>query len=824
MSDSTDSNDEATQVFPEGYEPSDEISSTDATVPQIKTGDQKVGKTDVFDQIEAEDDTYLGQTLGHYHILSKLGQGGFGAVYKARDIKLDRHAAVKFLSAPMNSDYSKLFKREAKILANLSKNGNIVQIYTWGEYRGCNYMALEYMDGSVEDQLKNNPDGLPLKDALEIIANCCEALEYAHDQGVLHRDIKPANILIDSKTKQTKLCDFGLARFYNKGIDSATQTIAGSPPFMPIEQISGKTLDERSDIYSLGVTLYQLLSGQLPFSGDSQYEIMEKIRSGKGEQLTSHRDGLPKIVYDIVKKARARKPDDRFQNATEFKDALRRTIHAIEETGSADSARLDPVKKPAWVKYAVAAGVTACITIVGIGGFFSGRSGSDSGTTTVLAETKNLIEQSEYSKAETRLRKFMEPFGGTEADYQEAAYQLAYALQRSGQNTEAQTVSELITDPAMEREIDAVLAHALDREASRAQLQANADAVPDSYSVVLLAMLDLASSQHRDVISRLEKFDSSHLNFNWQKHTALQTLGQAYFASNKFDSASTTFNELRGVSNANVAGRAAEFAEIIEARVRNEEKAVLMQYADELSDAIDDNGSYDSWTSRPLRVSVLDAKVQESMTGRVLEEGLNEFFPFYLNAALANGTGRPISILDRVHLDEVLAEKNLISKVGAEDEKGDILSGIFGVRYIVKPEFSSFKDDQLVSFSITSVASGEQIFMEEDLNLPPHNSDRAAWKAWIRELESMIRAKLTSSYRLQGILASDSDGLTLNIGSTVGVSEGMQFTVHNEPHGAKVGDYIVRVVGDISDNKCRVEPVGFEPKTAKDGWYVQEKA
>ncbi|MFP6598420.1 MAG: hypothetical protein VCC01_13255, partial [Candidatus Hydrogenedentota bacterium] len=184
----------------------------------------------------------------------------------------------------------------------------------------------------------------------------------------------------------------------------------------------------------------------------------------------------------------------------------------------------------------------------------------------------------------------------------------------------------------------------------------------------------------------------------------------------------------------------------------------------------------------------------------------------------------PISILDRVHLDEVLAEKNLISKVGAEDEKGDILSGIFGVRYIVKPEFSSFKDDQLVSFSITSVASGEQIFMEEDLNLPPHNSDRAAWKAWIRELESMIRAKLTSSYRLQGILTSDSDGLTLNIGSTVGVSEGMQFTVHNEPHGAKVGDYIVRVLGDISDNKCRVEPVGFDPKTAKDGWYLQEKA
>ena len=396
-------------------------------------------------------------------------------------------------------------------------------------------------------------------------------------------------------------------------------------------------------------------------------------------------------------------------------------------------------------------------------------------------------------------------------------------LQRNGNNEEAATVAELIKDPAMKREIDAVLAHARERGESRGQLQANADAVPDAYSVVLLAMLDLASSNHREVIERLEKFDSSNLNFAWQKHSALQTLGQAYFASNRFEDASTKFNELRGAANANVAGRAAEFAEIIEARIKNEERAVLMQYADDVSAAIDETGSYDSWTSRPLRVQVMEATVSPSMMSRVMEEGLNEFFPYYLNKALSNGTGRPISIIDRKQLNEILAEKRLISKVGADDAK-DILSGIFGVRFFVTPEFSSFKDDQLITFKITSVSTSEEKYMKDDLLLPERNSDRAAWKEWIGELESMIRAELTSSYKLQGILASDTDGLSLNIGSAVGVSEGMEFTVHNEPHGARVGDYIVRVVGSISENKCRVEAVGFEPETARDGWYVREEA
>ncbi|MBN4046698.1 serine/threonine protein kinase [bacterium AH-315-P07] len=816
MSDPKSNHDDETKVNPEGYQPPHVSPGVRDTVRGAPLDNPTAGDTDVYDQLEADNDPFIGETLGHYHILSKLGQGGFGSVYKARDIKLDRYVAVKFLNEHMDSEIEKLFEREAKILANLSKNSNIVQIYTWGEYKGRKYMVLEHMDQSVQALVNNHLNGLPVKDALKIAASCCEALVYAHTQGVLHRDIKPANILMDAQTKQTKLCDFGLARFYNKGIDNTTQTIAGSPNFMPVEQIRGKNIDERSDIYSLGVTLYQLLSGRLPFDGDSQYEIMEKVRSTKGTPLPTHRAGLPRIVYDIVHRAKAQKPDDRFQSAVEFKDALDSAIRAIEDTGSADSARLD-VSKPKWPRIVIASALAAGIGLIAISGIFTGDNTITFGPD-VLAETKAYIESGLNLKAEPLLRGRMK----TNAD-SETAYQLAYALQRSGQTEEAQKIVEMIEDPALKREINAVLAHAKDGGKSRPVLVANVEAFPDAYSVVLLAMLDLISRNHEKVIARLEKFDDSSLYFEWQKQSALQTLGQAYFAVNNLDGASAKFAELQAASNQSVSERADEFAEIIADRRNIEKRAALVAQAESVSLAIAENDDYDRWTSQPLRIRIKEPRVDEKLKARIAKEGINEFLPYYLNRALSVGVGRPISIVNRTVLDEILFEKNLLVEVGDEADKDIALNGIFGVRYLVTPEFFTITEDEMVRFIITSVATTQEIFLDDDFDLPPRGSGKDEWKKWVTGVEISMRKTLSAEYRLQGLLSHDADGLILNIGSAVGVEKGMEFTLHNGPNSRQINDYKVRVTGDIGGNQCRVQAIEFTPATAQGmNWHAME--
>ena len=821
MAESNSKHEDETQVISDSSRPQADTPDIDVTIAgEPPVGPAKTGDTDVFDPVEADEDPFIGQTVGgHFHVLTKLGQGGFGQVFKARDVKLDRHVAIKVLTAPMNSDYSKLFEREAKIIANLSMNANIVQIYEWGEHNGSNYMALEYIDNSVENVLSKHPDGLPLKDALEIISSCCEALEYAHDQGVLHRDIKPANILLDSKTKQTKLCDFGLARFYNKGIDSATQTIAGSPPFMPVEQIEGKTLDERSDIYSLGVTLYQILSGKLPFSGESQYEVMEKIRSSKGEQLDSHRLGLPKIVYDIVKKARARKPDDRFQSAAEFKEAIQVVLSAIEETGSADSAKLQ-TPKPKWVKYAVAAGIAAGISIVGLGTIF--RS-DPSGLTEVNAEARNLIEIGSNIQAQELLL----PEHESDPSDQEITYQLAYALQRSGKIDEAKRIAALIDAPELKTEIDAVLAHASQGDSSRGQLETNVATASNGYSAVLLAMLDLSEKRHQEVITRLEGFDSTDFFYEWQKHQALQTLGQAYYAQNQFTKAGVQFDLVgNSSSNAVVADRASDFSDIIRQRMNKEDRDALVAQAKAVKASIEKDGDFDSFTSRPLRLSVKDMIVTKPMEARVAEESLTTFFGGFLNRTLSNpqGDDPKITIVNRAQLDEILEEQKLVGTLGDGNDK-DMLSGIFGVRYFVTPEFDSFKGEEFVTVKIVSVSTTEEFYVDGELELPLPGSGSAEWKEWIQELGNRIRAELAKSDRLQGMLTNTANGLRMNIGKDVGVTAGMIFTLHNEPNTSKVANYTVRVTDVTDDQGCTVTPEGFSAETVPStGWYAKQKA
>lgn len=266
----------------------------------------------------------LSRQLPNLDVLELLGQGGMGAVYKARQIKLDRPVALKIIRPESADDaaFSERFNREARTLARLS-HPNIVSVHDFGEVQApvpagadkgdhnpLYYFVMEYVDGTNLRQVIQSGN-LQAGQALPIIAQICEALQFAHDEGIVHRDIKPENILIDSKGR-VKIADFGLAKLAEQSARNFTLTgthqVMGTPRYMAPEQMEGsRTVDHRADLYSLGVVIYELLTGELPMG---QFEPPSKKVS------------VNALLDDVVMRALAREPERRFQSASELKSSV----------------------------------------------------------------------------------------------------------------------------------------------------------------------------------------------------------------------------------------------------------------------------------------------------------------------------------------------------------------------------------------------------------------------------------------------------------------------------------------------------------------------
>ncbi len=285
---------------------------------------------------DAFDDPLIGAHLDNIEVLSLLGQGGFGKVYRGRDVRLDRTVAVKVLRDMLEPRHRQLFEREAQAIAALGNHPNIVVIYAWGEFKGHSYFVLQFVETSARQLLQDRQGGLPVREALRIALQAAEALSYAHGHGIIHRDIKPGNILIEPKSGQAKLADFGMARVFEAPDQESTLggAISGSPPYMSPEQIQGEPLDARSDIFSLGVTLYELLSGGRPFEGHSALDVLHRVRTDDRIPLSRRLPGLPRSVLEIVNKATAHKPADRYQTAKELAAELRACLEHLEHIES----------------------------------------------------------------------------------------------------------------------------------------------------------------------------------------------------------------------------------------------------------------------------------------------------------------------------------------------------------------------------------------------------------------------------------------------------------------------------------------------------------
>ncbi len=287
-------------------------------------------------------------TLGRYEIIAELGQGAMGVVYKARDPMLDRVVAIKTINLTLPkeelAEYEARFYQEAKAAGGLSHR-NIVTIHDIGRSERVAYMAMEFLQGQELRQLMQSRVPIQVAHALDMGAQVAEGLQFAHDRQIIHRDIKPANIMV-LNDGLVKITDFGIARMRSNEVKTVTGMILGSPKYMSPEQVSGKRADTRSDIFSLGVVLYEMLTGTSPFVADNIHGVMYQTMNFNPPAPRTLNPELPDVLNFILAKALAKNLDDRYQKAKDLSHDLRQALSALAGEPTAPRITGDPVLTP----------------------------------------------------------------------------------------------------------------------------------------------------------------------------------------------------------------------------------------------------------------------------------------------------------------------------------------------------------------------------------------------------------------------------------------------------------------------------------------------
>ncbi|MGB5816405.1 MAG: serine/threonine-protein kinase, partial [Thermoanaerobaculia bacterium] len=275
----------------------------------------------------------IGKTLSQFRITARLGAGGMGEVYLAEDTKLKRRVAIKVLPEEMATDPQRLerFQREAEAVAALN-HPNIVAIHEVGEADSIHFLVMELVEGRQLGEVIPG-GGLSLDKLFGYAIPLTEALAAAHDKGILHRDLKPGNVMVNEEGR-VKVLDFGLAKLRERSDDQADQThlatdsitqeglILGTAAYMSPEQAEGKTIDHRSDIFSLGVVLYEMATGNRPFKGDTNLSLLSSILKDKPQPVSEVKTGLPRHLGRIILRCLEKDPERRFQSAKDVRNEL----------------------------------------------------------------------------------------------------------------------------------------------------------------------------------------------------------------------------------------------------------------------------------------------------------------------------------------------------------------------------------------------------------------------------------------------------------------------------------------------------------------------
>jgi serine/threonine-protein kinase len=273
------------------------------------------------------------KTLGRYNLERVLGKGAMGVVYEGVDPRLGRRVAIKtilksHLDEDTAKDYSMRFVREAQAVARLN-HPNVVQVFDFGEEGDIAYLVMEFIKGKELKTFFDANERFDLKEAVRIMGELCDALDFAHNAGIIHRDIKPANVMLDAQAR-TKLTDFGVARVQDSDKTSVERTQAGTmvgtPAYMSPEQITGGNIDKRTDVFSAGIILYQFLTGEKPFTGSGAWTIAKKIIQEEPPLPSSLNNAITPLFDAVVNKALSKNPDTRFQSARDLGVALKRAL------------------------------------------------------------------------------------------------------------------------------------------------------------------------------------------------------------------------------------------------------------------------------------------------------------------------------------------------------------------------------------------------------------------------------------------------------------------------------------------------------------------
>jgi HAMP domain-containing protein len=303
--------------------------------------------------------------VGRYQILDRIGRGGMASVFKAHDPGIGRDVAIKFLHASLCEDeeYRSRFLREARASGGLS-HPNIVTVHDVGEIDGRPYMAMELLDGEPLADILEPGQPLPIRDMVVMSIQLARALDYAHKRGIVHRDIKPGNIARVRGTLDIKVMDFGIAHMESTKGEQRTRVgdVLGTPQYMSPEQMNGEKIDGRADLFSAGIVMYQMLTGQRPFTGDSVVSLALKIAKDDPTPLNKLRPGIPASLRRVVDRCLAKAPEHRFQTGTELADALVKVLAEIDEEARVKGG---PKLIPLRVKWAaMMAGIVAVVMAV----------------------------------------------------------------------------------------------------------------------------------------------------------------------------------------------------------------------------------------------------------------------------------------------------------------------------------------------------------------------------------------------------------------------------------------------------------------------------
>ena len=360
----------------------------------------------------------IGQTLGHYKILDKLGAGGMGDVYLAEDTDLGRKVAIKMLPAELSSDPNHLgrLKREAQVLAALD-HPNIVTIHAVDKIDGVPVLAMELVEGKTLSDLIPE-DGVSLRRFFELAIPLTKALGAAHEKGVVHRDLKPRNIMV-SDEDVLKVLDFGLAKMQSTGeksVDSIATTealtveghVLGTMPYMAPEQVQGHEVDQRSDIFSLGIILYELATGHRPFRGANSADLVSSILRDEPDPIDELKREMPHHLARIIRQCLEKDPDKRLESAKDVRIQLQDlereiTTQKREIAPEPPAPPPEPTRWPVWLMAAVAA-----IAIVVAAVAWISREGPEIEIEPMSAEAQELVDQAELFEQRGDTRENLE--------------------------------------------------------------------------------------------------------------------------------------------------------------------------------------------------------------------------------------------------------------------------------------------------------------------------------------------------------------------------------------------------------------------------------